>query len=564
MMSGYVKEMSPGGRRLSIGKLSSNDNTLTESLEWNGDDYVPVSDEPISFITGDPPLVGCLVNKGDNAPDSDQYLESDDSTIKRGPGTDNSDNEDGPNLKRTLGLFSGISLIVGTMIGSGIFVSPTGLLERTGSVAMSLVVWTACGVLSMFGALAYAELGTMITSSGAEYAYFMEAFGPFPAYMFSWVSTMIIKPSQLAIICMSFAEYAVEAFTAECEPSPLIVQLCAAATVGVVTFINCWSVNLATHVQNIFGSLKLVAVAIIIGGGCYKLAEGHYEHVATGFQGTTKSFGNIATAFYSGLWAYDGWNNLNYVTEEIINPSRNLPLSIIISIPLVTICYVLINISYLTVMSPGEMLVSDAVAVTFGNRILGPMAWLMPLSVAISTFGSANGTIFAAGRLCYVASREGHLVDVLSFVHIKRLTPSPALLFHALVALIMVMSGDIEGLIDFFSFTVWIFYGASMLALIVLRYKRPDLPRPYKVPLFIPFLVLLISIYLVIGPIVDSPQIEYLYSITFMVAGAILYLPFVHFGYVFRFMDKLTSYMQLLMMIAPPTGSAIPIPDYEQ
>ena len=148
---------------------------------------------------------------------------------------------------------------------------------------------------------------------------------------------------------------------------------------------------------------------------------------------------------------------------------------------MVTIIYVLVNISYLTVMSPGEMLVSDAVAVTFGNRILGVMAWLMPLSVACSTFGAANGTIFAAGRLCYVASREGHLVDVLSFVHVKKMTPAPAVLFHALVAMGMVLSGSIEGLIDFFSFTVWIFYGASMLALIVLRFREPKLHRPYKV-----------------------------------------------------------------------------------
>jgi len=421
---------------------------------------------------------------------------------------------------------------------------------------MSLVVWTACGAVSLLGALSYAELGTMITSSGAEYAYFMEAFGPFFAYMFSWVSTFIIKPSQLAIICMSFAEYAVEAFTDECDPDPLIVQVSAAATVAVVTFINCWSVELATSVQNIFCSCKLVAVAIIIGGGMYKIAEGSYEHVAKGFEGTTTNVGSIATAFYSGLWAYDGWNNLNYVTEEIINPSVNLPLSIGIAIPLVTMCYLFINISYLTVMSPSEMLVSDAVAVTFGNRILGPMAWLMPLSVAISTFGSANGTIFAAGRLCYVASREGHLVDVLSFVHVKKLTPAPALLFHAFVALAMVLSGDIEGLIDFFSFTVWIFYGMSMLALIVLRYKCPNMPRPYKVPIIIPAIVLIISVYLVIAPIIDNPQIEYMYSIAFMVLGAFLYLPFVHYGYVFTFMDKLTSFLQLILQIAPPCGIA--------
>jgi len=529
-----------------------------KAMEWNGEDYVAagagLEADSLTRETGK-----------DGGGDSDQYLESDDSTLRKGENRDSdgnfsSDTEPPIELKRTVGLFSGISLIVGTMIGSGIFVSPSGLLDRTGSVAMSLIVWIACGIVSMLGALAYAELGTMIPSSGAEYAYFMEAFGPFPAYMFSWVSTMIIKPSQLAIICMSFATYAVEAFAYECEPSPFIVQLTSASTVAVVTFVNCWSVELATKVQNVFCSCKLVAVAIIIFWGSIRLAQGSYEHVATGFQDTKWSVGNIATAFYSGLWAYDGWNNLNYVTEEIINPSVNLPLSISIAIPLVTIIYVLVNISYLTVMSRSEMLVSDAVAVTFGNRTLGPLAWLMPLSVAISTFGAANGTIFAAGRLCYVASREGHLADVLSFVHVKKLTPAPALLFHAVVALAMVLSGDIEGLIDFFSFTVWIFYGMAMLAVVVLRYKEPKLPRPYKVPIVIPIIILIISVYLVFAPIVQNPQIEYLYSIMFMVVGAIIYLPFVHFGYVFKFMDKLTSFLQLMLQIAPPCG----ITDYAQ
>merc|ERR1712038_1050032 len=394
----------------------------------------------------------------------------------------------------------------------------------------------------------------MIPSSGAEYSYFMEAFGPFPAYMFSWVSTFIIKPSQLAIICMSFAAYAVEAFAHECEPDPGLVQLTAVATVAVVTLVNCWSVKLATNIQNIFCSCKLVAVAIIIGGGVYKLTQGSYEHIATGFHGTTRSVGHIATAFYSGLWAYDGWNNLNYVTEEIINPSVNLPLSIVIAIPLVTVIYALVNVSYPTVMSPSEMLVSDAVAVTFGNRILGPMAWLMPLSVAISTFGAANGTIFAAGRLCYVASREGHLVDILSFVHKENLTPAPALLFNAVIAFIMILGGDIDSLIDFFSFTVWIFYGMSMLAVIVLRKTGPNLARPYKVPIFIPVLVLIVSVYLVVAPIVDNPKIEYIYSIIFMLGGALIYVPTVMYKLKMPMMAKMTQCLQLVMKVIPPSG----------
>lgn len=458
-------------------------------------------------------------------------------------------------LKKSVDLFSGIALIVGTMIGSGIFVSPTGLLERTGSIQYSLLVWGLCGVVSMFGALAYAELGTMIPSSGAEYSYFMVAFGPFSAYMFSWVSTIIIKPSQLAIICLSFAEYVVEAFTYECAPSKDLLKIVGITTVAVVTLVNCLSVKLATTVQNVFCFCKLMAIFIIIGGGIYQMCVGERSEFLKDKETTVApSVGRIATAFYSGLWAYDGWNNLNYVTEEIINPKRNLPLSIIIAIPMVTVCYLLVNISYLAVMSPSEMMISDAVAVTFGTRMLGVFAWLMPLSVAISTFGSANGTIFAAGRLCYVASREGHLCDILSFVHKVNLTPAPALVFNAVIAFVMILGGDIDSLIDFFSFTVWIFYGMSMLAVIVLRKTSPDLARPYKVPIFIPFIILIMSVWLVIAPIVDNPKVEYMYSIIFMVVGALIYVPTVMYKLKMPMLAKMTQCLQLVMKVIPPTS----------
>ncbi|CAH1402731.1 unnamed protein product [Nezara viridula] len=458
---------------------------------------------------------------------------------------------DALHLQRRVGLLSGVALIVGTMIGSGIFVSPTGLLVRTGSVGMSLIIWIACGLLSLLGALAYAELGTMNTSSGAEYAYFMDAYGPLPAFLFSWVSTLVLKPSQMAIICLSFAKYAVEAFVTECDPPVTVVKLVAVMAILIILFINCYSVNLATSVMNVFTAAKLIAVMVVVVGGMYKLVQGNTQNMENMFEGTTYSIGNIATAFYTGLWAYDGWNNLNYVTEEIKNPSKNLPRSIVIAIPLVTVCYVLMNISYLAVMSPVEMTESEAVAVTFGNRILGFMAWLMPLSVTISTFGSAHGTLFAAGRLCFAASREGHLLNILSYVHIRRMTPAPGLIFHSLIAIAMVLSGTIDSLIDFFSFTAWIFYGGAMLALIVMRFTRPNFPRPYKVPIIIPFIVLGISLYLIVAPIIDTPQIEYLYATFFILAGFIFYIPFVYYGFTTIAMEKFTVFCQLLFEVAP-------------
>uniref|UniRef100_A0A8C4NP50 Solute carrier family 7 member 9 n=1 Tax=Eptatretus burgeri TaxID=7764 RepID=A0A8C4NP50_EPTBU len=359
-----------------------------------------------------------------------------DSTITK---SDIFENEGGTKLKRQMGLISGICLIVGTMIGSGIFISPKSLLESSGAVGPSLIIWTLSGILATLGALAYAELGTMITKSGAEYAYLMSAFGPIPAFLYSWTSVIVTKPSSFAIICLSFAQYATAPFYSSCDPPDVIVKMLAAAAIGKT------------------------------------------ENLQNSFDGATSDFGSIGLAFYSGLWAYDGWNQLNYVTEELENPFRNLPLSIIMGIPLVTVCYVLINIAYLTVMTASELLQSQAVAVTFGDRVLGVMAWMVPVFVAFSTIGSANGTCFTGGRLSYVAAREGHLVKVISFINVKLLTPSPAVIFNCILSIIYTIPADINTLINYFSFAVWIFYGLTMLALIVMRFTKKDLHRPVKV-----------------------------------------------------------------------------------
>ncbi|XP_050399174.1 b(0,+)-type amino acid transporter 1 isoform X3 [Patella vulgata] len=461
-------------------------------------------------------------------------------------------------LKKRVGLVSGVALIVGTMIGSGIFISPKGVLQGTGSVGLSMIVWAGCGLISICGALSYAELGTLITKSGAEYSYILEAskclprwLAPIPAYLFAWVSVLVLKPSLFAVIALSFGIYTVEPFFKGCDPPEGLVKLVSALCLLLVAFINCYSVNLATKVQNFFTFAKLLAIVVITIGGFVKYAEGNTEYLEDGFEGTAQSASGIALAFYDGLWAYDGWNNLNYVTEELKNPYVNLPRSIIIAIPLVTVCYLLTNISYFSIMSKAELLASDAVAATWGSRVLGVAAIIIPISVACSTFGAANGSCFTGGRLVYAAAREGHLPEILSYVHVTQYTPLPSLLFTSFIALLMIIPGDIFTLIDFFSFTAWLFYGATMLAVIVLRFTKKNEPRPYKVPIFIPVFVLLCSIYLIIGPIVDNPKIEFLYAFLFVISGMIFYVPFVHFKLQLPGMDKFTTFLQLILQVAP-------------
>ncbi|XP_026900386.1 B(0,+)-type amino acid transporter 1 isoform X1 [Acinonyx jubatus] len=446
-------------------------------------------------------------------------------------------------LQKEVGLLSGICIIVGTIIGSGIFISPKSVLSNTETVGPCLIIWAACGVLATLGALCFAELGTMITKSGGEYPYLMEAFGPIPAYLFSWTSLFVIKPTSFAIICLSFSEYVCAPFYSGCNPPPVVVKCLAAAAILLITTVNSLSVRLGSYVQNVFTGAKLVIVAIIIISGLVLLAQGNTRNFENSFEGTKLSVGAISLAFYNGLWAYDGWNQLNYITEELRNPFRNLPLAIIIGIPLVTGCYILMNVSYFTVMTPTELLQSQAVAVTFGDRVLYPASWVVPLFVAFSTIGAANGTCFTAGRLVYVAGREGHMLKVLSYISVRRLTPAPAIIFYGIIATIYIIPGDINSLVNYFSFAAWLFYGLTILGLVVMRFTKKDLERPIKVPIFIPILVTLVSVFLVLAPIISEPAWEYLYCVLFILSGLIFYFLFVHykFGWAQKILNEETE-----------------------
>uniref|UniRef100_A0A8D1TQJ5 b(0,+)-type amino acid transporter 1 n=2 Tax=Sus scrofa TaxID=9823 RepID=A0A8D1TQJ5_PIG len=425
------------------------------------------------------------------------------------------------NLQKELGLFSGICIIVGTIIGSGIFISPKSVLSNTEAVGPCLIIWAACGILATLGALCFAELGTMITKSGGEYPYLMEAFGPIPAYLFSWTSLFVIKPSSFAIICLSFSEYVSSPFYAGCSPPQVVVKFLAAAAILVITMVNALSVRLGSYVQNVFTAAKLVIVAVIIISGLVLLAQGNTKNFENSFEGTKLSVGAIGLAFYNGLWAYDGWNQLNYITEELENPFRNLPLAIIIGIPLVTGCYILMNVSYFTVMTATELLQSQAVAVTFGDRVLYPASWVVPLFVAFSTIGAANGSCFTAGGI---------------------------------IATIYIIPGDINSLVNYFSFAAWLFYGLTISGLVVMRFTRKELKRPIKVPIVIPVVVTLLSLFLVLAPIISMPAWEYLYCVLFMLSGLIFYFLFVRykFGWAQKISKPLTMHLQMLMEVVPP------------
>ncbi|CAG7818170.1 unnamed protein product [Allacma fusca] len=445
-------------------------------------------------------------------------------------------------LKKELGLMNGVGIIVGVIIGAGIFVSPVGVIQYSGSTGLALIVWAMSGLLSMVGALCYAELGTMIPKSGGDYTYIMDSLGALPAFLYLWVALMIIVPTGNAILALTFSQYILQPFWPECVPPDAAVRLLSAVVIALLTAVNCYNVKWSARLQDLFTSMKILALVIIVIAGLVVLCMGTTDNLAEPFEGTTTEPGNIAKAFYSGLFTYAGWNYLNFVTEEIKNPFKNLPRAIWISMPVVTIAYTLANVAYFVVLTKVEILNSNAVAVTFGDKLLGVMSWIMPVFVACSTFGALNASIYAPSRLVFVGAREGHLPRALALINVETCTPIPALIFLGLLSIFMLISKDVQALIDYLSFVEASFWGMSIAGLLWLRYKRPDLERPIKVSLVLPILFLLVIIFLIVVSVIEN-QDSIGIALIIVASGIPVYYIFIYWENKPQFLKRLGEQM---------------------
>ncbi|XP_042536715.1 b(0,+)-type amino acid transporter 1-like [Dipodomys spectabilis] len=466
------------------------------------------------------------------------------------------DGTPGLTMRREIGLWSAVSFSAGCMIGSGIFMSPQGVLVHMGSPGGSLVVWAVCGLLTMLGALCFAEMGAVIPESGGEYAYILRTFGSLPGFLVAYTYVLVGRPAAIAAGSLSFAEYTLAPFYSGCTSLPQVaVKSAAASCILMLMLVNMWSSRLATVLMNVCTAAKVFSLLVIVVGGAVVLGQGHgrTEVFLSAFQNTTLQAGSIGMAFYQGLWSFEGWGSINFVTEELKNPKRNLLWAVMIAIPMVTSLYLLVNISYLLVLSPSEILSSKAMAVVWGKQVLGSWAWLMPVAVALSTFGSVNGTFFSGSRVCFAAAREGHMPHLLSMLHVYHLTPAPALMFTAVVALILIIPGEFSTIVNLLSFISWIIYGTTISCLLYLRIKTKNLSRTYKVPTAIPVIMLLASLFLVLAPIIDHPQMELLYIFLFLLSGIPVYFLLIYFQCQPKCLQETTLHLQLLFEVAPTT-----------
>ncbi|RXN25684.1 cystine glutamate transporter-like protein [Labeo rohita] len=254
---------------------------------------------------------------------------------------------------------------------------------------------------------------------------------------------------------------------------------------------------MAARTQMLLTFIKMFALILIIVPGIMALVNGKTENFQNAFDSESLSLTKLPLAFYSGLYAYGGWFYLNFITEEVINPNRTIPLAIIVSMVTVTLFYVTVNVAYYTMMTANELLMSEAVAVTFASRALQGVAPAIPVLVALSCLGALNGGFFGTPRMFFVGAREGHFPAIFSMIHIRRQTPLPAVLFLYPLVIVMMARGEIFQLINFASFSRWFFIALATLGMIIHRYRFPDLPRPFKVPIAVAVIFTIVCFFIV-------------------------------------------------------------------
>jgi len=442
----------------------------------------------------------------------------------------------GHELKRDLGPWAAASIVVGTVIGSGIFLVPHDMVLRVGSARMVFFVFVFGGLLSLAGALSYAELAAALPEAGAEYAYLREAYGPMWGFLYSWAQTWVGKGGSIATLATGFFLYLATFFPGLDRvfyslPLPLgprggplqfrYGQLLAMALILALSWLNYYGVKLGGNVQVAVTTVKLSLIAVIIAAG---LCFGHAHAPAAAISGPVTVAGFFA-ALVAALWAYDGWNNLAMVASEVRDPQRNLPRALVGGTIAVIVVYLLVNAAYFRVLSSAEVGSSPRVAGEMMRRIMdGPGAGVVAMAAMISIFAALNGSILTGSRVPYAAARGGYFFRAVARVHPQYRTPGVSIMvLGAWSALLVPITGGFRELFTYVMFASWIIYGMTAAAVIVLRRKRPDLPRPYRTLGYpvVPILFVAVAFLLVLSTLHDSPR-ESIMGIGMIVVG----LPF--------------------------------------
>ncbi len=448
-------------------------------------------------------------------------------------------------LRRDLGIWSAASIVIGTVIGSGIFLVPHDMIRHVGSPSALLGVWIFGGALSLFGALTYAELAAAMPEAGGEYVYLREAYGPLWGFLYGWTQLLVAKSGSIAAIATGFSLY-LASFIPEFDHvlytvhlpigpggGPLEVrynQCFAMAMILALGGLNYLGVKLGARVQVTMTAVKVGLIGAIIAIGLGSV-HGSVANLASSIPVAGGAAGFFA-ALVGALWAYDGWNNVSMVSSEIRNPQRNLPYALIFGTAAVIGIYLLANVAYFYVLPAEVVAGTSRVASEMMRRIFGNGgAAAVSIAAMISMFAALNGSILSGARVPYAMAKDGAFFRAIARVHPEYRTPGVSIIVLCCWAALLVISGHFEDLYVCVMFASWLLYGMTAAAVIVLRRRRPDLIRPYKIIGYpaVPVLFVLGSLGVVSFTLRQSPR-ESLIGLGLIFLG----LPF-YFHYKHRF-----------------------------
>jgi basic amino acid/polyamine antiporter, APA family len=430
-----------------------------------------------------------------------------------------------PQLAKGLGPYAAIAVVAGTVIGTGIFLVPSLMLSHVGTPLKVMAVWVFAGLLSFFGALGYAELGGALPEAGGEYVYLREAYGSGMGFLYGWTQFIVAKPASIATIATGFLLYSAYFFPGltnviwqiPADPARHAwtfkltgLQVGSALIIVVLSGINVLGVRRSGAVQTIFTAAKLavlgtlIVLGVTLGHGSF----GHFWTLAPGIHTETAGSGFLL-ATVSALWAYDGWNNLSMVAGEVRNPERNMPLALIAGSLIVLTVYLLANLVYFYVLSPAEAVGTSTIAVLTARRLMGAGgATFVAIGVLASTFATLNGSVLSGSRIPYAQAKDRLFPPAFARVHPRFRTPHVAIVAQALLSSVFALTGVYEALYTKAIYSEWIFYGLVTAGLLILRRRRPDLPRPYRTwgyP-FVPLLFVTLAALLLLDTLRERPS----------------------------------------------------------
>lgn len=408
-------------------------------------------------------------------------------------------------LPRKLTLFDGAALLVGSVIGSGIFVVPKLIAERVPEPGLVIGIWVFSGLLVLCGALTLAELGAMLPESGGLYVYMREAYGPFLAFLYGWTTMLVVISGALAALTSAFLLY-----LGHFVPmSPWVQKVVGIAVLLGLAFVNARGVKQGATVQNLFTVLKLAGLAALV-ALALATRRGEMTHflplLPDHFSGGVVSA--IGLAMISTLFAYDGWHFVGFVAGEMRDPARNVARSIVLGVLVVIAAYVSANLAYIFVLGQARIAGAERVATDAMAAMIGPTGGtLMTVAILCSIFGAISANVLAGPRVFFAMARDGRLFPWLAAVHPKYETPANAIWALSVWGGVLTLTGGFGHLITMATFANFIFFTMVVFSVVVLRRTRPDLPRPYRVTWYpLPVIVfVIVSSFFVVNTLIEEP-----------------------------------------------------------